>query len=134
MKKTTHTKEERQAYFKALRDRWTVNKASADQDTDAKARYAAVLAESPHLNISYSGFYFVHIQMKSQNLDGLPYVDAKTFNGWNAAGFKVAKGQKSTVEGITWISGTKKDDDDDNTAVYPKRYALFHRSQVEALA
>ena len=62
------------------------------------------------------------------------YVDAKTFNGWRDSGFKVRKGEKSKIEGMTWIKSIKeKEGEDDEVNLYPKRYALFHRKQVEVV-
>ena len=106
----------------------------ADQDENAKAKWEAVQAESPESKISYYGFYFALCSMQQQGLDGLPYVDAKTFFGWRYAGFKVKKGEESKIEGVTWIKAIKeKEGEDDEMNLYPKRYALFHRSQVEPI-
>lgn len=128
-----YTKEERGAYFKILRDKWKVNKLNADNDDDARAKWQAIQAESPEGRISYYGFYFTYIDMQAQGLDGLPYVDAKTFQGWQTAGFTVKKGEKSKISGITWIQCANKkegSEDADGGALYPKLYNLFHRSQV----
>lgn len=132
-----YTAEQRSEYMASLRARWAANKARADQDADARAKWQAVQAEAPEARISFYGFYFTLCSMQDQKLAGLPYVDAKTFNGWRASGFMVKKGAKSSIEGVTWMRGTsKKDEEDDDTgrALYPKRYALFHKTQVEALA
>ena len=129
------TQEQKKEYFKNLRERWTANKAKADQDIDAKAKWEAIQAESPN-GVSYYGFYFTYTTMKAQNLEGLPYVDTKTFSGWHSAGFKVKKGEKSKIRGITWIGAQTKEDNGENNAdrvLYPKMYALFHKSQVEAV-
>lgn len=134
--KKEYTKEQRAEYFKALRERWSINKAQSEQDSDAKAKYDAIRKESPTFTISYAGFYFTLKAMQAQGLEGLPYIDAKTFNGWRASGYKVKKGEHSTIDGITWIQAKSKDgnDDDDDAPLYPKAYALFHKSQVEAIA
>ena len=113
----THAKEEKQAYFKSLRDRWTANKLSADQDQDARAKWQATQNESPDNKVSYYGFFYALQAMRAQNLPGVPYVDAKTFQGWKSSGFIVKKGQHSTIEGITWISGDKKEADE--KFIYP---------------
>lgn len=136
MRKESFTKEQKQAYFKALRERWSANKASSEQDTDAKARYEAILAEGLYKG-GYASFYFTYSQMQEQKLDGLPYVDAKTFNGWKEKGFMVTKGAKSTLVGIVWkkfMTSDKQDDEDAKEYMYPKEYHLFHRSQVEPIA
>lgn len=127
---TTYTKEQKTEYFKALRQNWQKNKEASQNDADMKAKYEAIQAESPNFKISYMGFYFTAMQMQAQNLEGIPYIDAKTFNGWREAGFKVKKGEHSKIDGITWIGNEDKDGE---KTLYPKRYALFHKSQVEAL-
>lgn len=132
-KQMNYTKQQKIEYFKSLRERWTANKAKADQDIDAKAKWEAIRAESPTFTVSYYGFYFAYMAMKSLNFEGLPYVDTKTFNGWHSAGFKVKKGEKSKIYGITWISGDKKNSEDDEKHIYPKVYKLFHKTQVEAI-
>ena len=40
--KKIYTKEERAEYFKALRERWTLNKAQSLQDTAARAKNEAI--------------------------------------------------------------------------------------------
>jgi len=127
---TTYTTEQKKEYFKTLRQNWQKNKELSQNDVDMKAKYEAILKESPDYKISYTGFYFVMMQMQRLGLEGTPYVDAKTFNGWRSTGFKVKKGETSKIEGITWIGN---EDDDSKKTLYPKRYALFHKSQVEAL-
>lgn len=127
-----YTKEQKAEYFKALRDRWAQSKELSEKDNDAKSHYEAMRRESPTASISYTGFYFALMAMRAQNLNGIPYVDAKTFNGWITAGFKVKRGEKSTIEGITWIKAEKKTEDADDK-LYPKRYALFHKTQVEEI-
>ena len=133
----TYSKEQRKTYFSDLRKAWKKNKELAENDKKGKAKYDAVVAESPDLQISYYGFYFVYIQLKSLGLKGFPYIDAKTFNGWKNSGFIVKKGEKSKIDGLTWIKGgTKKGEDekdDDRVSLYPKRYSLFHKTQVESI-
>ena len=129
-----YTKEEKQKYFQDLRRRWSENKAKAESDPEAKAKYEAIIAEAPDNKISYYGFYFTLCDMQSQGLAGNPYIDAKTFEGWRNAGFMVKRGEHSTLSGITWISGaSKKEGEEDDGFMYPKNYKLFHRSQVEPI-
>jgi hypothetical protein len=132
----TFTPEQKRQYFTGLREQWKARKALADQDQDARARYNAIMAEAKQ-GFSYYSFYFTLCDMKAQGLDGNPYIDCKTFNGWRASGFKVKKGEKSKVSGIVWIAPITKDkqtgEDVESDYVYPKVYHLFHRTQVEAL-
>lgn len=132
-----HTKAEKQAYFKQLRERWTTAKQMLNE---GKINEIQAIIATHGLKISNTGFMFVSIQMQRQHLDGLPYLDAKTYKGWRENGFQVRKGEKSTLSGITWISANTRtktvEHKDDNTDkggfVFPKEYHLFHRSQVDA--
>ena len=72
--------------------------------------------------------------MENNGFDGFPYIDCKTYKNWQENGFIVKKGEKSKIDGITWIAPKGKDgEEEDGKGLYPKRYRLFHRSQVEAL-
>ena len=95
--------------------------------------YQAIFSEaqSAGAKISATGFAIIYSQMRQLGLDGLPYVDCKTFAGWKEAGFKVKKGEHSNLLGITWISAGKKESDDEGDGYkFPKAYHLFHRTQV----
>ncbi len=130
------TKEEKRAYVKGLRDRWQSAKKMATED---QTKEIDAIIATHGMKISPVGFMIISHQMKAQGLDGLPYLDAKTYQGWIENGFRVIKGQKSTLDGITWIScGTKVEkpklaDGDDGMYMIPKGYHLFHRSQVQAI-
>ena len=121
-----YTREEKSEYFKSLRTRWAQNKARAEGDEQARALYA----EAPK-GISYWSFTLTLYVMRALELEGLPYIDCKTFKGWKDTGFMVKKGEHAVIDGITWV-GVSDDDSEDDTFVYPKVYKLFHRSQVEA--
>jgi len=123
-----HTQEEKKAYFKKLREDWATNKKMAEGDDKMKAVYK----EAGISGVSYWGFVMIKMQMDALGLEGLPCIDAKTFAGWKASGFKVKKGEKSKMHGITWI-GSSKDEDEEDEYVFPKQYHLFHKSQVEEL-
>lgn len=125
----TFTKEQKKEYFENLRREWKTSKALAENDAVAKALFR----ESGLKGVSYNGFRYVLAQMKEKNLEGLPYIDCKTFQGWKEAGFLVKKGESSKIKGITWIGKNKKSDDDaeDTTFLYPKIYSLFHKTQVK---
>lgn len=126
MKKTDA---EKKAYFQSLRDRWNEAKQKL-ADGDIKLIEAIIATHG--LNVSNNGFMFVKMQLEAQHLDGLPYLDAKTYKGWCENGFKVRKGEKSTLDGITWITCNKKTDPEKSFMI-PKGYHLFHRSQVTAV-
>lgn len=129
-----YTKEERAAYMASLREQWKANKAQADQDQDAKAKWLAVQTEAPGQKFSYYGFFYALQSMKQNNFDGLPYVDAKTFQGWKSSGFIVKKGETSKIHGLTWVNASNNDDNEpEERRLYPKAYALFHRTQVQAI-
>jgi hypothetical protein len=127
------TKAEKQAYFRDLRQRWQSVKKALDEKQIDEAK--AIIA-THGWNVSPMGFLFVSLQMKKQGFDGLPYLDAKTYKGWLQNGFRVRKGEKSTLSGVTWIGvgGTKDEDGNEEEYDYmlPREYHLFHRSQVDA--
>ena len=130
--KKTYTKEQKEKYFKSLREQWQVAKKHAQNG--GAAEYEAMIA-THGFNISATGYMLVSMQMKAQSLDGIPYLDAKTFNGWKENGFKVRKGEHSTLSGITWIGIKPKDEEDETKTGYamPKAYHLFHRTQVDPI-
>ena len=131
-KKREYTTEEKRSYFKVLRESWNQSKALAKQDKVAEALFR----ESGLKGISYWSFYFVLKQMKELGLEGLPYIDMKTFDGWKETGFMVNKGETSKASGITWLKfgGKKADEQDEDNDVHevlvPKRYHLFHLSLI----
>lgn len=119
------------AYFQSLRDRWQAIKDSATAG-EIDAATAAIATHG--LQVSPWSYMFTAASMRAQGLEGIPYLDTKTFQGWRAAGFMVRKGEKSTLSGITWVSVKGKDGaPDDDGYMYPKEYHLFHRSQVDAI-
>lgn len=128
---TAYTKEQKAEYFKTLREKWNKNKTDADNDTDARAKYEAIHKEA-NGKFSYYSFYFTLMDMNRNGYAGNPYVDCKTFNGWREAGFRVKKGEKSKIAGITWIAVGKGENDADDF-MYPKSYHLFHKTQVELI-
>lgn len=123
-----YTKEEKQKYFTDLREKWKQNKLDADQDLDAKKRFEAIQKEAGQIN--YYSFYFTLQDMIRNGFEGNPYVDTKTYNNWKQAGYKVKKGEKSKINGITWMDISKKSED---KILIPKTYHLFHKTQVEEI-
>ena len=121
-----YTKEEKKQYFAGLRDQWKKSKTMSE--TDEKAR--ALFREAGYNGVSYHAFYFTLVQMQAQGLTGLPYIDCKTFKGWKEAGFKVEKGQHSTISGLVWLNCESKTGEEKDDFVIPKMYHLFHKSQV----
>ena len=127
-----YTKEEKKAYMKRLRDNWNAAKKLMTDDIE---KSIDAIIRTHGMNISGMGFMFIRLQMEKQGLDGIPYLDAKTYKGWLENGFRVRKGEKSTLHGITWV-GVGGDYEDGGSYDYmmPRQYNLFHRSQVEATA
>ncbi len=115
-----------------LRELWK----SAKDKLDAGELEAIQAIIATHgMKISATGYNFCRVQMRAQGLDGLPYLDCKTFKGWKDNGFQVRKGEHSTITGITWVGVGGKADDElltDFEYMIPKEYHLFHRSQVSA--
>ena len=124
----TATKLTKAEHSAKLRKEWAdiKNSLTADQISEAEA-----ICKSHGLNFSATGYAFCKAQMAQANLAGMPYVDCKTYAGWKKAGFQVSKGQKSFGYGITWLKVEKKTKEE--SFIYPKQYALFHASQVEAI-
>lgn len=127
--KTKRSKEEVKAYYKRLREQWAAAKETADVD------HISAIIKTHGMNISVWGYAFVAYQMKAKGLDGLPYLDMKTFQGWKENGFMVRKGEKSTAIGLTWvpIGGEKEDGEEIDAYKIPRTYHLFHKSQVDAI-
>jgi len=128
-----YTKEERAAYYKGLRERWQAAKNVGNED-----EIKAIMMQNG-LNFSVRSYAYVAMQLRALGLDGIPYVDTKTFMGWKENGFMVRKGETSQIDGLTWIAvGGKEievpEGEDGKTAGYamPKAYHLFHRTQVDA--
>ncbi|MDD5455031.1 MAG: hypothetical protein PHW62_06015 [Candidatus Ratteibacteria bacterium] len=128
--KQKFTKEEKQAYFKEMRRRWQLAKSLPEDHQIMIAFHAS------GLKVSVGGFCYIAGQMAEQGLEGLPVIDAKTYQGWFDNGFRVKKGEKSTLQGITWVTANSKkieDEEKESSFSYPKAYHLFHRSQVEEM-
>jgi len=125
----TYTKQEKSKYFSSLRQRWQESKKLAETD---KMQAIIREVEATGLQVSPYSIVFTALEMEAKQLDGLPVIDAKTFNGWKSSGYKVKKGSKSVLSGITWIKAGNKEDEKESF-VMPKVYRLFHRSQVEAI-
>jgi hypothetical protein len=129
--KKEYTKAEKQVYMKGLRDQWKMNKELANKDTNAQARFNAILNEAGG-KISYYSYYFTLMSMQHYGYEGEPYIDCKTFQGWLDKGFRVKKGEKSRIDGITWVNFKDKQGEEEDV-VYPKVYHLFHNTQVEEI-
>lgn len=129
--KKTFTPEEKSKHFQDLRMRWAATKElSKDEQIQRAFLHSG-------LTVSINGFTWIYQQMQEQGLAGLPVIDAKTFDGWKHSGFKVKKGEKSTLSGIVWVSVDGKlsaeDGEKKEKHCYPKSYHLFHVSQVEPI-
>ena len=131
-----YTREQKTAYYQSLRNRWQATKNVGNED-----EIKAVMMERG-MNFSVRSYILVDMQLRALGLEGIPYVDTKTYQGWKESGYQVKKSEKSQIDGITWIAVHGKeieeptDEDTGNgKAGYamPKAYALFHRSQVEEL-
>lgn len=133
MAKQQFSADEKKAYFSKLRAEWQKAKETANINA------IQAIIQNHGLNISPISFAIVQSQMKSLGLDGIPYLDCKTFEKWLENGFVVIKGQKSQIHGITWLlaNGSKINDenetDKNDSFRFPKVYHLFHRSQVQPL-
>jgi hypothetical protein len=127
----TYTKEQKDQYFKDLRERWTKSKEMAKSDEMIAAWQAA--QETLSKEFSINSFTDVKLQMDTLKLEGTPYIDTKTFHGWIQSGYKVKKGEKSKIKGITWVGSDDKEGEEGGAYRFPKVYSLFHKSQVEEI-
>ena len=133
--KKQYTKEEKIEYLKSLRNKWIETKK---QLTNGEIDSIKAVIKTHGLNISYISYFMVSHQMKALGLDGIPYLDCKTFQGWKENGYIVKKGEKSKIDGITWLTILPKDENgeeilEEEGYVLPKAYHLFHKTQVEPL-
>lgn len=134
------TKQERQEYTQGLRDRWKAMKEYSEQHKESLEPMWLAAQETLSGKFSFVAFCDILAQMQSLGMEGSPYIDCKTFNGWSLSGFKVKKGEKSKISGITFMSGKSKEkegenneDAKDTSFAFPKTYYLFHKSQVEEI-
>jgi hypothetical protein len=131
-KRNEFTPEQKQAYYNGLRSKWAEAKALAA--TDEIGAVYTQLREMGLGDISRYNVSLIFMQAKELGLDGLPYVDFKTYEHWRASGFQVRKGEKSPVFSLTWIGHKGEDGEEADGKRWPKMTYLFHSSQVEALA
>ncbi len=128
----TFTPEQRKAYFDNLKKEWREAKETAEKE---KPRLEIALMAARLEGVSLAGFVLVEKQMARQGLSGVPVLDAKTYQKWKDLGYKVKKGEHSTLHGITFvkIQSKEKEGQDKKEPEYsmPKAYSLFHISQVE---
>ncbi len=119
----------KQDYFRQLRYDWKEAKELSVKD-EYKAAYEE--AKAMGVTCSITGFVFTKLQMEKLGLLGIPYLDTKTYKGWSDLGFRVKKGEKSKISGVTFLVIEEEDKNKPET-IYPKKYALFHISQVEKI-
>lgn len=137
-----YTSEQKTEYFAGLRAEWSEAKRLASQND----RLGAILLQLEQMGIpelSLANVQLILMQAEEQGLDGVPYVDFKTYDYWLKAGFRVKAGEKSTIHSIVWVDPAKKgqkaevvpahDKEVRSRALIPKRTALFHASQVEPI-
>lgn len=119
----------KQEYFQGLREQWTAAKEYANIDA------IQAILNNHGLNVSPISYAIVEKQMQDLDLEGLPYLDCKTFQGWKRSGFIVCKGQKSKISGIAWLKVEKENPaaDEKESFMMPKEYKLFHKTQVKEI-
>jgi hypothetical protein len=138
-RKSSYTPEQKQAYFSDLRKQYQAAKTAAAENGDVKKIYAH-LQSLNITNLSAANIQLVLEQAAELGLDGVPYLDFKTYEHWKKSGYQVTKGEKSKVYTITWVSAKNKsnenssDSDEASGYRFPKLTHLFHSSQVEALS
>lgn len=134
-RKQEFTQEQKAEYFRNLRQQWQAAKARAAADDSIGAIYTQLCTMGVG-DISMYNVSLILMQAESQGLDGLPYVDFKTYEHWRKSGFQVKRGEKSPVFSITWVGGPKGEEaeaGEQDRPRFPKLTHLFHTSQVEAI-
>lgn len=121
-------------FQKQLRADWQRAKELSEKP-EYKQKYQLLCEQNPNGAISLYSFSFVLESMQKQGLDGLPYLDCKTFNEWKNNGFIVKKGEKCKIKGIVWKKFDKKEKgtEEKSEFLFPKVYNLFHSTQVRAI-
>ena len=135
METKTVTKEERKQNFEALRKRWKDAKTQCDA---GEISVIQAITKTHGLDVSPYSYFFVSAQIKAKGLEGIPYLDYKTYGRWRGNGFQVKKGEKSVIDGISWITPWEKDkegnDIKEKDYSFPILYHLFGRHQVQEAA
>lgn len=132
MKRQPFTNEQKKQHFTHLRQQWQQAKILAASDA-ISAIYSQLKDMGLTSNISLYNVSLIFMQAKEKGLEGLPYVDFKTYEHWKQSGFQVRKGEKSPVYSITWIGSNNQEEEEDSGVRWPKLTHLFHSSQVEAI-
>lgn len=127
--KKQFTPQQKKEHFTHLRRQWQQAKNLAASDP-ITAIYSQLREMGIARDISIYNISLIMMQAQSLGLEGLPYLDFKTYEGWKKSGFQVKRGEKSPVYSITWV-GAKGEEGEDSGARWPKLTHLFHSSQVE---
>jgi hypothetical protein len=108
------------------------------EEFDRAVKHMQVLALAG-IVCSPASFIDVMKVMEAKGLDGVPFMDTKTFNAWRGEGRRVKKGEKAIYQSVSWnkIENIKehKDGSIEVTDEFRggKIYSLFHRSQTEEI-
>ena len=87
--------------------------------------------------VSPASFLDVKDKMEHLGLEGVPFIDVKTFLGWKEEGRTVRKGEKALYQSVSFnkIENFKENSDGtyevSETFRAGKVYSLFHRSQTD---
>ena len=131
--KKQFTPEQKREHFNHLRRQWQQAKSLAASD-EIGAIYSQLKDMGITGDISIYNISLILMQAQLLGLEGLPYLDFKTYEGWKKSGFQVKRGEKSPVYSITWVGHKGDEEGEDSKVRWPKLTHLFHSSQVEALA
>jgi hypothetical protein len=93
------------------------------------------------VGIKVSPFSFLDVQrvLADKGLPGVPFIDTKTFAGWQAVGRRVRKGEKAIYQSVSWnkIENIKEHADGSietsDEFVGGKVYSVFHISQTDEI-
>lgn len=132
-KRKQYTPEEKRAYFTKLHQEWREAKEAARGNGEVEAIFKHLQKMNlPHLSLV--NIQLVLTQAQALNLEGIPYVDFKTYEHWQKSGYQVRRGEKSQIHTITWLGKDSDEDDEDSESYrFPKLTSLFHSSQVDPI-
>lgn len=129
--KKQFTPEQKKEHFNHLRQQWQQAKTLSQSD-----ELTAVYSQLKGMGVGDISLYnvsLIFMQAQQLGLEGLPYVDFKTYEHWKKAGYQVKRGEKSPVYSLTWVGSKGEEGEEVSKVKWPKLTHLFHSSQVEAL-
>lgn len=131
-KRKQYTPEEKRAYYQSLHQEWREAKEAAQGNGETEAIFKH-LQKMKIDRLSLVNIQLVLMQAQALGLEGMPYIDFKTYKEWQRSGFQVRYGETAKVHTITWIGQDEDEDEEKEGYRFPKLTSLFHSSQVDPI-